>query len=60
MTTKTRAYQEALQYVDVPENLARNAAVVLRCDGFGPRTERGRRVIDKLPNSAHYLLFQLM
>lgn len=53
MTTKTRAYQEALQNAGVPDNLARNAAVVLRADELGePRTERGQRVIDKLHNSA--------
>ncbi len=53
MTTKTRAYQEALQNAGVPENLARNAAVVLRGDDYGvPRTERGQRVINKLHNSA--------
>ncbi len=51
MTTKTRAYQEALQNAGVPENLARNAAVVLRGDDYGvPRTERGQRVINKLHN----------
>jgi hypothetical protein len=51
--TKTRAYQEALQNAGVPENLARNAAVVLRGDDYGvPRTERGQRIIDKLHNSA--------
>lgn len=51
--TKTRAYQEALQNAGVPENLARNAAVVLRGDDYGvPRTERGQRVIDKVHNSA--------
>jgi len=48
-TTKTRAYQEALQNAGVPENLARNAAVVLRADEFKvPRTERGQRIIKKL------------
>jgi hypothetical protein len=53
MITKTRAYQEALQNAGINENLARNAAVVLRVDEFGkPRTERGQRVIDKLHNSA--------
>lgn len=52
-TTKTRAYQEALQKSGVPENLARNAAVVLRGDDYGvPRTERGQRVINKLHMSA--------
>jgi hypothetical protein len=48
-TTKTRAYQEALQNAGVSENLARNAAVVLRADEFGkPRTERGQRIIERL------------
>jgi hypothetical protein len=57
MTTKTRAYQEALQNAGVPDNLARNAAVVLRADELGePRTERGQRVIDKLHNSFVYPL----
>ena len=52
-TTKTKAYQEALENAGVPKNLARNAAVVLRADEFGkPRTERGQRVMDKLHNSA--------
>ena len=52
-TTKTRAYQEALQNAGIPENLARNAAVVLRGDDYGvPRTERGQRVINKLHMSA--------
>jgi hypothetical protein len=46
--TKTRAYQEALQNAGVPENLARNAAVVLRGDDYGPRTERGQRIINKM------------
>lgn len=51
--TKTRAYQEALENAGVPENLARNAAVVLRSDEYGiPRTERGQRVINKLHMSA--------
>lgn len=50
--TKTRAYQEVLQNAGVPENLARNAAVVLRGDDYGsPRTERGQRIINKLHNS---------
>jgi hypothetical protein len=48
-TTKTRAYQKALENAGVPENLARNAAVVLRADEFkSPRTERGQRIINKL------------
>jgi hypothetical protein len=46
--TKTRTYQEALQNAGVPENLARNAAVVLRGDDYGPRTERGQRIINKM------------
>lgn len=48
-TTKTKAYQEALENAGVPKNLARNAAVVLRADEFGePRTERGQRIIQRL------------
>jgi hypothetical protein len=48
-TTKTRAYQEALQNAGVPEKLARNAAVVLWADEFkAPRTERGQRIIKKV------------
>lgn len=55
ITTKTRAYQQALENSGIPEKLARNAAVVLRADEFNeqfPRTERGQRVIDKLKNEA--------
>lgn len=52
ITTKTRAYQQALEKSGIPERLARNAAVVLRADEFKqfPRTERGQRVINKLKN----------
>lgn len=51
-TTKTRAYQKTLQNLDIPENLARNAAVVLRGDDYGvPRTDRGERVINRLHRS---------
>lgn len=51
-TTKTRVYQKTLQNLDIPENLARNAAVVLRGDDYGvPRTDRGKRVINKLHKS---------
>ena len=46
--SKTRVYQEALIAHGVPENLARNAAVVLNQETWGnPRTERGQRVIQK-------------
>lgn len=54
ITTKTKAYQQALQSSGIPEKLARNAAVVLRADEFKkfPRTERGQRVINRLKNEA--------
>lgn len=49
ITTKTKAYQQALQSSGISEKLARNAAVVLRADEFKfPRTERGQRVINRL------------
>lgn len=50
ITTKTKAYQQALQNSGIPEKLARNAAVILRADEFKkfPRTDRGQRVINRL------------
>jgi len=59
-TTKTRAYQKALENAGVPKNLARNAAVVLRADEFKvPRTERGQRIIEELFTQHPKTLFMI-
>ena len=44
--SRTRIYAETLSAEGLPENLARNAAVVLNQDDLkSPRTERGKRVV---------------
>jgi hypothetical protein len=46
--SRTRIYTEALQNEGVPENLAKNAAVVMNQDSVvTPRTERGQRVVTR-------------
>lgn len=45
--TKTRKYIDLLEERGVPNNLARNAATVLRVDFLGDRTERGQRIVER-------------